>query len=48
MKKRNLQPQQTAPVERPQAGSNSASRDPVAMFAAAGNMQPSKAFWLPI
>ncbi|HLO51466.1 MAG TPA: anacyclamide/piricyclamide family prenylated cyclic peptide [Kamptonema sp.] len=32
MKKRNLKPNQTAPVERPQAGST--SRDPLAMFAA--------------
>ncbi len=34
MKKRNLKPNQTAPVERPQAGST--SRDPLAMFAAGG------------
>jgi prenylated cyclic peptide (anacyclamide/piricyclamide family) len=34
MKKRNLKPTQTAPVERPQAGST--SRDPLAMFAAGG------------
>ncbi len=34
MKKRSLKPAQTAPVERPQAGST--SRDPLAMFAAGG------------
>lgn len=34
MKKRNLKPTQTAPVERPQTGST--SRDPLAMFASGG------------
>lgn len=36
MKKRNLKPTQTAPVERPQSGST--SRDPLAMFAAGGGV----------
>jgi prenylated cyclic peptide (anacyclamide/piricyclamide family) len=40
MKKRNLKPTQTAPVERPQAGST--SRDPLAMFAAGGVGAASK------
>ncbi len=34
MKKRNLKPNQTAPVERPQAGST--SRDPLAITLAGG------------
>lgn len=42
MKKRNLKPTQTAPVERPQAGSTSG--DPLAMFAAAGGVGAS--FWV--
>ncbi|MEG3898956.1 MULTISPECIES: anacyclamide/piricyclamide family prenylated cyclic peptide [unclassified Microcoleus] len=40
MKKRNLKPTQTAPVERPQAGST--SRDPLAMFAAGGGVGACK------
>ncbi len=42
MKKRNLKPTQTAPVERPQAGST--SRDPLAMFVAGG----VGAAWIPM
>ena len=43
MKKRNLKPNQTAPVERPQAGST--SRDPLAMFAA-GGVGVGASFWI--
>jgi prenylated cyclic peptide (anacyclamide/piricyclamide family) len=45
MKKRNLKPTQTAPVERPQAGST--SRDPLAMFAAGGVGASIDKFGLP-
>jgi|GEM_PF-5493160 len=43
MKKRNLQPQQTAPVERPIGGKS--TRDPIAMFVAGGGVGASGLGW---